>query len=172
MTRLQKRGWLDEFIAEIAGDAGVPITKILKGRGRVSETELAKSLKKDINETRNLLYQLHHNNIVAFSKKKEGKKGWYNYYWSFNKKQLRPLFVGSRRQQLSAIGRGLERERGSCFFMCQNGCMRFEFSSAMEMVFKCPECGGLLNQYDNCEHIRRLEEDMKRITAQIKEVEA
>ena len=169
---MQKKKILDEFITEIVGNAGVPVTKILKKRKSVSETEIARSIKKDINETRNLLYHLHHNNIVTFSKKKEGKKGWYNYYWSFNRKQLSPLFVGSRRQQLKVVSRRLEREKTSYFFMCQNGCMRFEFSTAMEMGFKCPECGCLLNQQDNYEDIRRLEEDMKRITAQIKEIEA
>ena len=44
--------------------------------------------------------------------------------------------------------------------------MRLSFEQAMDYEFKCPECGGLMNQEDNAEIIEKIEEEIKRMQSE------
>ena len=65
----------EKIIAELTGEKVLEIVKILKKKKNISEFRLAELIKKDVNETRNLLYQLYHLNLVSFTRKKTRKKG-------------------------------------------------------------------------------------------------
>ena len=147
---------IEEAVAEVAGEDVIPLVKILKNKANVSEFKLAEGIKKEINLTRNMLYRLYNNNLVSFTRKKDKKKGWYIYYWTFNQKRIKDLVNILKKRKLERLEERLEREKNNQFYICPNNCMRLDFEQSHDFNFRCPECGSLLNMEDNTEKIKKL----------------
>ncbi len=161
---------IESVVAEVAGDDVLPLVKYLKGRKNVSEFKLASSIKKEINATRNMLYRLYENNLVSFIRKKDKKKGWYIYYWTFNLKRIKDLVKNLKKERLEKLKARLEREKKGNFFLCPNKCIRLNFEQATEFEFKCPECGTLMVQEDNKERIKKIEVEIKELEREVKKI--
>jgi len=154
---------IEDLISEIAGKDVVPLVLNLKNKKNVSEFTLAENIDKEINETRNMLYRLYNANLVSFTRRKDKVKGWYIYYWTFNKKRIKDLVSELKKERLSNLYGRLDREKNNNFFVCSNKCIRLDFEQATEFEFKCPECGSLLNHEDNSEKIKKLKSRIKKI---------
>ena len=152
---------IEETVEKTTGKEVVPLVNALKNKKDVSEFKLASELKKDINETRNMLYKLYNLNLVSSTRRKDKKKGWYTYYWTLNSSSMRYLAKKSKESYLSKLEQRLEKEKGMDFYSCSNGCVRLEFEAATELNFKCGECGSLLNHKDNSKIIKELEKEIK-----------
>lgn len=157
-----------EVISTVAGADVVPLVKVLKGKKNVSEFQLAEDIGQEINLTRNMLYRLHNANLVSFTRKKDKKKGWYIYYWTFNHPRVKDLIKGLKKKRLDILQERVKREKSIHFFMCENKCIRLEFEQATEFNFKCPECGILLNQEDNTKLVKELEKELKDLEKEVK----
>ncbi len=158
---------MDEIISEVAGADVVPLVKALRNKKNLSEFKLADSIKKEINLTRNMLYRLYDNNLVSFIRKKDKKKGWYIYYWTFNQKRIRDLVKDLKKKKLERLEERLAREKTTQFYACKNNCIRLDFEQCHDFSFKCPECGELLNMEDNTQKIRTLEKDIADIKKEL-----
>lgn len=159
---------IEATIVDVAGEDVLPIVHFLKNKKNISEFKIAEVIKKEINATRNMLYRLQEANLVSFIRKKDKKKGWYIYYWTFKPKMIRHIFISLKKEKLAKLKGRLIREKSSHFFICQNKCIRLDFDQAMNFEFKCPECGELMNQEDNLENIRLIEEEIKNIEEELK----
>ncbi len=157
---------IENTIKEVAGEDVLPLVAYIKNKKNVSEFKIAEALKIEINIIRNMLYKLYHANIVSFIRKKDKKKGWYIYYWTFNPKRIKFLVEDLRKKKIEKIGDRLDREKNNYFFICKNKCMRTEFDQASEFNFKCPECGELLEQEDNSQKIKELEKEIKELESE------
>ena len=159
---------IEATIADVAGEDVLPIVHFLKNKKNISEFKIAEVIKKEINATRNMLYRLQEANLVSFIRKKDKKKGWYIYYWTFKPKMIKHIVISLKKEKLAKLKDRLKRERSSHFFICQNKCIRLDFDQAMNFEFKCPECGEIMNQEDNLENIRVIEEEIKNIKNELK----
>ncbi|MBS3147832.1 hypothetical protein J4219_03025 [Candidatus Woesearchaeota archaeon] len=159
---------IDDVVIEVAGQDILPLVKALRNKTNVSEFKLATVIKKEINVTRNMLYRLYDNNLVSFTRKKDKKKGWYIYYWTFNLRRVRDLVKDIKKQKFEKLGERLERERTVQFYICPNKCMRLDFEQAHDYQFKCPECGILLGIEDNTQKIKDLEFELVNIEKELK----
>lgn len=151
---------VDDVVAEVAGKDVVPLARILLKQKNVSEFKLAERIKDEVNATRNKLYRLYNANLVSFTRKKDKKKGWYIYYWTFNKSRVDTLRKTLQERNIERLQERLERERRSHFFICPSKCIRLDFEQATDFEYKCPECGNIMHQEDNAEKIRALEKEM------------
>jgi len=161
---------VEEVVAEVAGEDVVPLVKALYNRKNVSEFKLAERVGKEINQARNMLYRLYHVNLVSFIRRKDKKKGWYIYYWTFKTEGIQPLLKTIRKKQLDKLKNRLKKETGSQFYICSNRCARLDFERATEFEFKCPECGELVNQEDNTQRINNLKKEIKKIEKELKAI--
>ena len=160
---------IEEVVGEVAGNDVIPLVKKLKNRKNVSEFKLAESIKKEINHTRNMLYRLHDANLVTFTRKKDKKKGWYIYYWTFNLKRMKYLTVDLKKKRYAKLNERLKREKHGQFFVCGNNCIRLDFEQSMDFSYKCPECGTLLNQDDNTKKIVQIETEIKKLVKALRQ---
>lgn len=71
-------------------------------------------------------------------------------------------------RRLDMIRERLEREKSSHFFVCPDRCIRLDFEQATDFGFKCPECGKLLSEDDNCKKIKELEKELANLEKEIK----
>lgn len=161
---------VDDVVIEVAGSDVLPLVKALRNKTNVSEFKLATNIKKEINVTRNMLYRLYDNNLVSFNRKKDKKKGWYIYYWTFNLRRVKDLVKDIKKQKFEKLGERLEREKTVQFYICPNKCMRLDFEQAHDYQFKCPECGILLGIEDNTQKIKELEAEMVNLEAELKTI--
>lgn len=163
---------VEELVKEIAGEDIIPLLVHLKNKKNVSEFKLAERMNLTINNVRNMLYRLYDYNLVKSVRKKDKKKGWYIYYWTFDPREARDLLVNYKTRKLHALKNYIVKEKGSTFFACPNDCLKLKFENALEYDFKCTECGQLLEENDNSAHLakimrqinlleRELEEDKK-----------
>jgi transcription initiation factor TFIIE subunit alpha len=155
---------VEDVVKSVAGEDVLPLVKLLKNKKNVSEFKLAESLKLEINVVRNMLYRLYHQNLVSFIRRKDKKKGWYIYYWTFRIKQIKHLAENLKKDKLEKLRDRLTREKESSFFACPNKCMRLDFEQAVGFEFKCPECAAIMQQESN-------EDKIKNILAEIKALE-
>ncbi|MDP7180383.1 MAG: hypothetical protein QF824_03885 [Candidatus Woesearchaeota archaeon] len=139
---------IEGVVSEVAGEEVIPLVKYLKDKKNISEFKIAQVLKSEVNATRNMLYRLYHSNLVSFIRKKDKKKGWYIYYWTFNTKSVGFLMSSLRKKRLENLRERLKRENNGNFYVCPDQCMRLDFEQASNFEFKCLECGKLL-EYDN-----------------------
>ncbi|MBW3011135.1 hypothetical protein KY335_01265 [Candidatus Woesearchaeota archaeon] len=161
---------LETVISDTAGPDVVPLVMKLKNKKNFSEFKLAESLKQEVNLTRNMLYRLLKHNLVSFIRRKDKKKGWYIYYWTFRLKQIKYVIKKLKEERLERLQERLEREKMENFYTCQYNCMRIAFDNAVEFKYKCPECGELLVVEDNSAKIKEIEKDIKEIEKVLKDV--
>jgi len=159
---------IDRVITEIAGGNVLPLVKILKNNKLISEFKLAEKADMEVNKARSILYRLYHANLVEFVRKKDKKKGWYVYHWSFNNKHINDLISGLRIKRIESLRDRLKVEKEGNFFSCEEQCTRLDFSHAADLEFRCPECGKLLDSVDNGNKIERLEEELESAQKELK----
>jgi transcription initiation factor TFIIE subunit alpha len=160
---------VEDVVSEVAGEDVVPLVNAIKNKKNVSEFKLAESIKEEVNTTRNMLYRLYDNNLVSFVRKKDKKKGWYIYYWTFDSKKIKHLLSNLKKKRLTKLKDRLEREKSNHFYSCPTKCIRLDFDQSMEFEFKCPECGELIEQEDNAEEIQKLETEIKELETELKQ---
>lgn len=161
---------MDSVVGEVAGLDVVPLVHALKGRENVSEFILAEEIGQEINTTRNMLYRLQAANLVTFTRKKDKKKGWYIYYWTFNQTMIRILWKSVKTRQKERLANRLKRERTNQFYSAGQGSIRLSFEQAMDYDFRCPETGDILQPEDNTKLIKTLEKEIKDLEKQIKQL--
>ncbi len=159
---------VDDVVSEVAGADVIPLVKALRNKSNVSEFKLADQIKKEINLTRNMLYRLYDNNLVSFIRKKDKKKGWYIYYWTFNQKRIKDLLSESKKRRLEKLTERLNREKTTQFYMCASKCLRLDFEQSHDFNFKCPECGLLLDMEDNSKKIKELQFEIDKLLKESK----
>jgi len=161
---------VEDIVKEVAGEDVVPLVNLIKNKKNISEFKIAEMMNLNVNVVRNMLYRLYHKNLVSFVRKKDKKKGWYIYYWTFNMKRVGTLFEEIRKKRVEKLKEWLEREKNNFFFSCPSGCMRLDFEKAMDYGFKCPECGALMSQEDNSKKIKELEEEIEKLSGANKKI--
>jgi transcription initiation factor TFIIE subunit alpha len=138
-----------QLIKELAGEDAVQIVDYLVDNGEdISEFTMAEKLDTGINRIRNMLYRLQENNLVTFMRKKDKKKGWYIYYWTFNKVQSKLLIKKLKQERIKTLKKRLEKEQEE-FFTCSRKCLRISLNNALENTFMCPNCGKVLKRVSN-----------------------
>jgi len=159
---------LKEVVSHVAGEEVFLLVQALKNKTNVSEFKIAEKLDLDINIVRNMLYKLYHADLVEFTRKKDKTKGWYIYYWTFKLKQIQDKSKEIKRKRLETIQERLHTEQNNQFFTCDHNCMRVSFDQATDFLFRCPECGELMDPQDNSQKIEDLEKEIKKLQAEIK----
>ena len=140
---------ITEVVSQSVGIEVVDLALYLRGKTDVSEIIIAKDMKISVQEARSLLYRLFESNLASFERKRDKHKGWHISHWDFLDKNVTKLYDQFQKQKITHLKQRLEREQHMKFYMCSHACSRIEFDNAIELNFKCPECGGLMNPQDN-----------------------
>src|SRR3989338_9410775 len=94
---------VEEVVKSVAGNDVIPLVDLIKNKKNVSEFKIAETLGVTVNVVRNMLYRLYHKNLVSFVRKKDKKKGWYIYYWTFNAKRVKFLADGLKKERIEKL---------------------------------------------------------------------
>src|SRR3989344_5440571 len=75
---------LKDITSSVGGKNAAQIVDLLLDKKHINEFIVAKKLELTINQTRNILYKLSDEGLVSSIRKKDKKKGWYTYFWTFH----------------------------------------------------------------------------------------
>jgi len=139
-----------DFITTNAGDAAFALVKTLDNVDKgLTDEQITKKTKTDVNEVRAILNKLHYLGIITYSKEKAKESNWYNYTWFLKKDRIRELLTERYREELEKLQKKLKYEQSYTFFKCANGCDKLPFELACEYDFKCPECGNAMEAVED-----------------------
>ncbi|MBS3163202.1 hypothetical protein J4427_00745 [Candidatus Woesearchaeota archaeon] len=159
---------LTDLITELVGASALPVVEQLQKRRNVSEFTIAEKLKLSINQFRHLIYKLDTFNLVSSTRRKDKQKGWYVYYWTFHPERLEKLYWDLKRRKLARLKKRIGTEQITSFYVCPNKDVRVPLTEAMELNFRCPECGKLL-QEDKINLVKKLGSEIEEIEKELKE---
>jgi len=159
----------ESLVKELVGSDVLPLLKILKERKNINEFTIADKLSFSINQVRNKLYKLQEYNLVTSTRKKDKKKGWYVYYWTLNNKELKRLYLELKRKKLDQLSKEFKRDQQESIptFICPNKCYKFNIEDAMEISFKCPECGSILKEENKKIRLKYVEREISNIKKEL-----
>ncbi len=143
---------------DLIGEEAIPLIKYLRGKKDISEFKIAEDIDYEIHLVRNLLYRLNSYHLATYIRKKDKIKGWYISYWTLNPRRFKEIKQKTQLERVEKLKQKLKKEQEyrDGLYICPNLCVRFNFDKAMEISFKCPECGRLLHQQDNSKTIKHL----------------
>ena len=161
-----------EILTSIIGEDGIPLIEQLLGKDNISEFDLATKTKKDIKIVRRMLYLLYNHNLVSFTRKKDKQKGWYIYFFTFDKRQADEVVLQLKKERISRFQQKLEREKKHEYYLCPERCTRVSIENAMENGFMCLECGQLLGPDPNTDRtIKRMEKEIDDLSKTVAGIE-
>jgi len=165
MTTKITNNKVNDTVKEVIGEDSLRIIEYLKDKKNISDFKIAEKVDRDIHEVRNILYRLYNHNLVSYYRKKDRQKGWYISYWTFNKKRVKELLDKTSREKLSKYTQRLKDEEANFgnFYLCPNACVRVGFEKAVDLEYRCPECGSILNHQDNTKTIDFLRSKIKEL---------
>ncbi|MEK6951388.1 MAG: hypothetical protein AABX29_00065 [Nanoarchaeota archaeon] len=155
---------IEILVTEIAGKDTLALVVLIKNKQHVSEFKIADKMKISVNQVRNMLYKLIDYNMVSFIRKKDKKKGWYIYYWTFNEARALEIFDRLLQLKIDKLNKALELEQKEQYYSCSEDKLRFNQVDAMEQEFKCPECGQILRLEDNTQMINKIKKRLEELS--------
>ena len=155
------------IVESIAGENALKIYDYIKGKENVSEFKIAEKLDISVNQVRNSLYKLQKYNLVSSIRKKDKEKGWYIYYWTFSDTKAEGVDLKFKKERLANLKEQLNFEDEGNLFSCPKKHIRIRFEDAMEINFKCSECGKLLKEENNSKAIKAIKKEIDALNAEI-----
>ena len=162
--------YVKELVQNISGDRGVDIIFLIKDKENVSEFKIAEKLHVTVNEVRNSLYKLQDKNLVFFTRKKDKKKGWYIYFWNFDKIKAYDLLVEMKHAKKIQLQQVLQQEKQGSMYVCPNKCVRVKSEEALEYQFKCPECDAVLIEENLDKRTEKIKKELERLHTEMEEL--
>ncbi len=132
---------LEQTIESIGGKAGMEVVNYIKDKKNVNEFLIAKKIKLAINQTRNVLYKLSESGLIAFTRKKDKRKGWYTYFWTFNLLKGYEIVEKTLFHKIDNLQKQLKHRETDRYYYCKNCHAEFNEETALLHNFLCQECG-------------------------------
>ena len=148
---------IEDMIIEVSGPEGLKVYKLIKDKENVDEFIIADKLNITINQLRNMIYKFEKYNLVNSIRKKDRKKGWYVYFFTFNSKEAEKVVIQIKKEKIKILEAQLTREQAHDFYVCPNKDVRLTLENAMEHNFTCFECGSLLNPEEKEKNIKKVD---------------
>lgn len=160
--------FIEDLVKEVVGEEAIKLVDSIKGKKNVSEFKIADKLKITVNQVRNMLYGLNSRSLVTFTRKKDKKKGWYIYYWTFDEKRASEAIIDLKEKKIQQLNRLLEKENSTIYYICPNDDTRMNAENALEHQFKCTECGQILIQDNNVVKIDKIKQDINNLEEELR----
>jgi transcription factor E len=161
--------FLKKIVETTAGEQAVKIVELLYNKKDINEFLIAKKLGLTINQTRNLLYKLSNIGILTSTRKKDKRKGWYIYFWTFNVHKSLEVLANGIKSEIQQLESQLTSKKTKRFYKCAVCGREVNEETALLSNFTCTECGEIYGLADNAIVI---EEIAKKIAKLQKELDS
>ncbi len=144
------------------------VARALLNTEDATDEEIASATGLRINIVRKVLYDLFGKALITGIRVKDEKKGWFVYRWRAKRDQVDNFIDNQKKKILDRLKKRLQYEESGEFYHCGNhDCPRMTFEQAVETLFKCQNCKGMLNMIDNSKVRQALRLKIEQITRDI-----
>ena len=134
----------------IGGDEYLKVARSLLKSLDATDEEIASSTGLRINMVRKVLYDLFGKALITGVRVKDERKGWFVYRWRSRRDEVENFIENQKKKISERLQQRLDYENSSQFYHCGNDdCSRLTFENALDVFFKCPSCGDVLNLKKN-----------------------
>ncbi len=162
--------FLRDIATMVAGKNAGQIVDLLSDKKNVNEFIIAKKLGLTINQARNILYKLSDEGLVSFIRKKDRKKGWYTYFWTFNTDKALVLLQKYISKEIEQLDHQLKSREQKRFYICRTCNTEVAEETALLHNFICPECGEVYGLNDNKKAISEMNSSINKLKRQLDEI--
>lgn len=118
-------------------------------KGEVTDEKIAEVTGVLLNIVRRTLFILYENRLAFYRRERDSDSGWLTYLWQLDLSNMNSQLELEAKKLLKNLKAKLEFEQDKVFYVCEKQDGRFLFDVAVELHFKCPNCGGELKYQDN-----------------------
>ncbi len=140
---------------------GFDVLAVLIELEEITDDEISRQLNLKLNTVRKLLYKLYDARLVDYDREKDEETNWYTYTWKPTLEKLPNIVKKKMEHILNDLKKQLVVEESNMFFYCPSCEFKYTFEEAMDYGFRCPQCGGVLKEYDNKNDVRMIKEQIK-----------
>ena len=162
----------DPFVkiaALIGGDEYLKVARSLLNTEDATDEEIASSTGLRINIVRKVLYDLFGKALITGIRVKDEKKGWFVYRWRARKDEVDNFIENQKKKIVERLQQRLDYENSADFYHCGNvDCQKLTFEKALDLSFKCPTCGKLVNISKNDKLKRSLQAKIDQLRGDLK----
>ena len=134
----------------IGGDEYLKVARSLLKAEDATDEEIASSTGLRINMVRKVLYGLFGKSLITGIRVKDERKGWFVYRWRTRRGEVETFIESQKRQIMERLQQRLDYENSTQFYHCGNDdCPRVTFEDTLDDMFKCMNCGGVMNLKKN-----------------------
>src|SRR5712692_10837332 len=134
----------------IGGEEYLKVARGLLNTDDATDEEIASSTGLRINIVRKVLYDLFGKALITGIRVKYEKKGWFVYRWRARKDEVYNFIENQKKKIVERLQQRLDYENSAEFYHCGNeDCQKLTFEKALDLSFKCPTCGKLVNVTKN-----------------------
>ncbi|MFQ5888089.1 MAG: transcription factor E [Candidatus Hydrothermarchaeales archaeon] len=155
-----------EFLEETVGEEGMYVVGALLGM-ELTDEALSEETGLKLNIVRKILYQLYDYRLASYVRTKDKEIGWYIYRWKLDLSKIEGVISNRKEKILKELGQKLEYETSNVFFCCIQDNSKIPFDLASECEFRCPNCNGTMEFYDNQSLISSLEEEIQKLKQEL-----
>jgi transcription initiation factor TFIIE subunit alpha len=171
MSKHSKIEYEDAFVkisGLIGGEDYVRVARALLNNENATDEEIASATGLKINVVRKALYDLFGKSLISGIRVRDLKKGWFVYRWKAQRDQTDNFIEAQKKKALMRLKDRLNYENSHEFYHCgMLTCPKRTFEESIELFFRCPNCGKILNLVDNSEIKKALEWKIKEITEEM-----
>jgi len=136
----------------LGGEDYVKVSRALLNNDDSTDEEIASATGLKINMVRKALYELFGRSLISGIRVRDLKRGWFVYRWRAQRDQVDGFIDTQKRKALERLQQRLNHEEAHEFYSCPSPeCQKMPFEQAMEIFFKCQQCGEILNRVHNSE---------------------
>lgn len=162
--------FLKRVVENTAGLEAVKIVDLLYNKKDINEFLIAKKLGLTINQTRNLLYRLSHLGILSSIRKKDKRKGWYIYFWTFNILKSLEVLEQTLNNEIVGMKKQLENMQTKRYYKCKLCGREVNEEAALNTDFTCGECGEVYGLSDNKAPIEELAKKIEKLNKELNSI--
>jgi transcription initiation factor TFIIE subunit alpha len=152
----------------LGGEEYVRVARALLNNEDSTDEEIASATGLKINAVRRALYDLFGRSLITGVRVRDLKRGWFVYRWRAQRDQVDGFIENQKRKALERLRRRFDHEDTHEFYYCYTPpCPKQTFEQALEILFKCPNCGRILNRVDNAELLQALQWKIAQIETEI-----
>jgi transcription factor E len=159
--------YLKKVVESVAGITAVKIVDLLYNKKDINEFLIAKKLGLTINQTRNLLYKLSHTGILSSIRRKDKRKGWYIYFWTFDVLKSLEFLQSSLSNEINQLKGQLGNKQTKRFYKCKMCGREVNEETALLNNFTCTECGEIYELADNAEAVQQISKNITRLEKEL-----
>ncbi len=156
-----------EFVSSIVDEEGMRVYEYLKDKEEISDEKIAENLDIDEKKVRSTLYNFYDNGIANYRRIQDKETKWYTYFWQINNyNKIQTVMAERLNNRIEELKGSIDDQEEEYYTCGDQDHPKLTFDGAMDLEFKCPKCGEMVEPREN-ENIKAMKDELDRLSGKL-----